>query len=62
MTRLQGIVIVHLLCSGLLMSAVQAEDSFATAAVGSLPAGWTAAKTGTGDGSVGRFRKTRYSQ
>lgn len=34
-----------------------ADDAFSAATVGSLPSGWTAAKTGTGDGSVWKIQK-----
>ncbi len=34
-----------------------ADDAFANAKVGSLPSGWSAAKTGTGDGSVWKIHE-----
>ena len=49
---------MNMLCAALMLIAATGQDKTATRwdfesdAVGKLPAGWTAAKTGTGDGSV----------
>jgi DNA-binding beta-propeller fold protein YncE len=50
------IPLIGLLWLGMTAGLGIAQDAFDSAEVGSLPAGWTAAKTGTGDGSVWKIQ------
>jgi DNA-binding beta-propeller fold protein YncE len=51
------LIAVGLLCCGLATVSALGDDNFDAAPVGGLPAGWTAAKTGTGDGSVWKIQE-----
>lgn len=49
--------VMSLLVFGMSFGPVHADDAFDATTVGSLPAGWSAAKTGTGDGSVWKIQE-----
>lgn len=56
MSRLIEVTALCLLCGGLPPPAVQAQDGFAEAAVGSVPAGWSPATTGSRVASVWKIQ------
>lgn len=57
MSLLGRTLLIGLLGCGLSTGAAPAGDAFDAAAVGKLPNGWSAAKTGTGDGSVWKIQE-----
>jgi YVTN family beta-propeller protein len=51
-----ALLVIGLFSFGLSSDLALAADEFQSTAIGSIPAGWTAAKTGSGDGSVWAVR------
>jgi YVTN family beta-propeller protein len=53
----QPVLWIGFLYLGMTVEFSRADDAFESAKVGGMPSGWTAAKTGTGDGSVWKIQE-----